>query len=31
MRHPPNLPNVIDDFPLLREHAEAARRRFESG
>lgn len=30
-RHPPNLPHVIDHFPALRDAADAARRRFESG
>ena len=30
-RHPPNLPHVIDHFATLREAAETARRRFESG
>ena len=30
-QHPPNLPHVIDDFDTLREAAQTARRRFESG
>jgi len=30
-RHPPNLPHIVDDFPLLAAEAEASRRRFESG
>jgi hypothetical protein len=30
-RHPPNLPQIVDDFPLLTAEAEASRRRFESG
>lgn len=30
-RHPPNLPHVMDDFPLLSLEAGGARRRFESG
>lgn len=29
--HPPNLPHVIDDFDILSEHANTARRHFESG
>ena len=30
-RYPENLPHVIDDFATLREAADGARRRFESG
>ena len=30
-RYPPNLPQVVDHFDTLRDHAETARRRFESG
>lgn len=30
-QHPPNLPHVIDHFDTLREAAQTARRRFESG
>lgn len=30
-RHPDNLPHVIDDYVLLREHVSTARRRVESG
>lgn len=30
-RHPPNLPQLIHDFPVLAEAVETARRRFESG
>ena len=30
-RHPPNLPHMVDDFPLLSAEAEKSRRRIESG